>query len=360
MQSVYIELAIGLALAFFLLSLLVSGAQEAVNRAFGIRGKFLWAYLGDLLEGPTAGNKSRLPASLADILLRLPSNKLPRKDQGSEDPRPQFDPRPPPASVTQDRSLTQDLYERLQGIDFSSKRGRSNINHIPPARFAVAIVELVEGKHNGDVGKWLEEPAVAKSPLRVPLAALWRSADNDREKFRLAVERWFDGEMERLTQHYRRSVRWVIGVLAVLVTLLVGLDAIAYGKALLTDQAFRSEVVAVASGNPDKVALLKDRCVALGGADGQSLDPYACVDKVLAEPAVTTLFRDALFGVRVEPGGTTRWSLNGREWRQRLFDPEHWLGYLMTIVALLFGAPFWWDVLRRFTGVRVRRTPPAA
>jgi hypothetical protein len=25
---------------------------------------------------------------------------------------------------------------------------------------------------------------------------------------------------------------------------------------------------------------------------------------------------------------------------------------LLTVIALLFGAPFWWDVLRRLTGVR--------
>ena len=51
MQSVYIELAIGLVIAFFLLSLLVSGVNEGINRVLGIRAKFLWAYLGDLIDG---------------------------------------------------------------------------------------------------------------------------------------------------------------------------------------------------------------------------------------------------------------------------------------------------------------------
>ena len=45
MDSVYIALAIGLVLTFFLLSLLVSGLNEGVNRLFGVRSKFLWAYL---------------------------------------------------------------------------------------------------------------------------------------------------------------------------------------------------------------------------------------------------------------------------------------------------------------------------
>jgi hypothetical protein len=28
------------------------------------------------------------------------------------------------------------------------------------------------------------------------------------------------------------------------------------------------------------------------------------------------------------------------------------LQILLTVIALLFGAPFWWDILRRLTGVR--------
>jgi hypothetical protein len=42
---VCVELGIGLILAFLLLSLLVSGLNEGLNRLFSIRSKFLWAFL---------------------------------------------------------------------------------------------------------------------------------------------------------------------------------------------------------------------------------------------------------------------------------------------------------------------------
>jgi hypothetical protein len=365
MQTVYVELAIGLALAFFLLSLLVSGMQEGINRVFAIRAKFLWAYLRDLFDPPATG-PSRLPTSLVDVLIRLPFNKITTLDGKVGDPRPLFGAPPPEAVVAAEpapRMPTDDLYRRLRGIDYNrpghNRKGRTGINHIPPARFAVALLELVEGRHAGNVPAWLDTLEEAGSPARTPLAALWRSTTPDLEKFRLGVERWFDGEMERLSRHYRRNVRWVIGILAVLVTLFVGLDAIAYGKTLLTDETFRTEVVAVASGDPGQLDRLRDRCAALTGPEADR-DPYRCVDNLLAEPAVTTLFRDALVAVTVQPTGTTTVRLNAGPWFDRLASPAHWLGYLMTIVALLFGGPFWWDVLRRLSGVRARRTPPAA
>ncbi|MEV4328791.1 hypothetical protein AB0J37_41675, partial [Microbispora rosea] len=69
--SYYADLAIGLILAFLLLSLLVSGVNEGIVRLLGIRSKFLWAYLRDTLDGAeTADGASRLDRIL-DALKRL-------------------------------------------------------------------------------------------------------------------------------------------------------------------------------------------------------------------------------------------------------------------------------------------------
>ena len=62
--------------------------------------------------------------------------------------------------------------------------------------------------------------------------------------------------------------------------------------------------------------------------------------------------------MRIDSAGSTSWSFNGSDWVGRLASPAHWLGYLLTVIALLFGAPFWWDVLRRLTGVRSRSSAP--
>ena len=49
-RSEYIDLAIGLAVVFFLTSLIVSGLNEGLQWTFRVRSKFLWSYLFDLAD----------------------------------------------------------------------------------------------------------------------------------------------------------------------------------------------------------------------------------------------------------------------------------------------------------------------
>ena len=66
LDSVYIDLAIGMAVAFFLLSLIPSGLNEALAFVTRIRSKFLWAYINQLFTakatdkaGPEPGRIGR-------------------------------------------------------------------------------------------------------------------------------------------------------------------------------------------------------------------------------------------------------------------------------------------------------------
>src|SRR5215218_10473226 len=49
-RSEYLDLVVGLAVVFFLTSLVVSGLNEALQWATRIRPKFLWAFLHDLTD----------------------------------------------------------------------------------------------------------------------------------------------------------------------------------------------------------------------------------------------------------------------------------------------------------------------
>ena len=355
MSSIYVELAIGLVLAFLLLSLLVSGLNEGLNRLFSIRAKFLWAYLRDTIEGGIdvrtkdgSASRARLPNSMADVLVRAPWNRMP-----DGDPRPNFAPPPPPATPTPTKVGADAFYERLQGVD-RAKGGRTSISQIPPNRFADALIELATASGR-PFSELLAELRDRESPLYGPLNSLWEAAHGNVDRFHTGVETWFDGEMQRLSRLYRRSARWVIAVLATLVALFVGFDSLAYGQALLSDSAYRTEVVAVASGDPDKLVNLQETCRVLeeqkGGEQPQP-DPYRCISGVLANPALAQVLGSSLVRIDLATAGNPTFTWNGRDWLDRVRSPGHWLGFVLTVVALLFGAPFWWDVLRRLTGVR--------
>ncbi|MFI7625058.1 hypothetical protein [Microbispora rosea] len=447
--SYYADLAIGLILAFLLLSLLVSGVNEGIVRLLGIRSKFLWAYLRDTLDGaetadgasrldrildalkrlgrtprtpPTQAvspeeGRSRLPASLVGVFARLPFGR---------DPRPAFSQQPPPvespplaaaagsvaaeqmtaeqmtaeqataagetvdpahpagqadpeetAVLTvepaadgaadgavdgtavgaaagvlppdQGMSMAELLHERLQEIDHA-KRGRTSIADIPPARFAVAVMEIAT--EHGGVEALMRDLDALKSPFSRPLKAVWDRASHDLEAFRHGVEDWFDGEMERLSLLYRRYVRWVIVALGLVVTLVFSMDSLEYGKTLLRDNAYRSAVTAFGEAGPQALEPLREQC-----EPGQ--DPYACVTDVLSTPAFVKIFTHAPVSVTMDAADGPAWGWHGGDWWQRLTSPAHWPGFLITLIALLFGAPFWWDILRRVSGLRTR-TPGSA
>jgi hypothetical protein len=153
--------------------------------------------------------------------------------------------------------------------------------------------------------------------------------------------------MERLTLLYRRYVRWVIALLSLAVTLVFSMDALEYGQTLLNDSAYRSAVAAFAGSGPEALAPIKEKCEA-------NEETYACVTDVLSTPAFVQIFSHAPVGATIQADSSPVWVWRGGDWWDRLSSPGHWPGFLITLVALLFGAPFWWDVLRRVTGIKAR------
>jgi hypothetical protein len=341
--SVYVDLALGLVLAFLLLSLLVSGLNEAFVRLLGIRSKFLWAYLRDTLDGSDAEGRSWLPARVRDVFAALPFVRDPRPEH-SDQPAPVEAGELPMRETKAQDAMTSHLYQRVREIDHP-KSGRTSIANIPPARFAVAVMEMAAAEDGGVEGLLAKLKAMG-SPLHGHLMGLWESAQRDLDRFRQGVETWFDGEMERLSMLYRRYVKWVVAVLGAMVTLLFTMDGLEYAKTLLRDNAFRASVTAVAEAGPEAYGELKARCA--------GDDPVGCITDTLSQPALVKVFDHAIVSVSIPAEGDPAVHWNGAAWWNRLTTLSHWPGYLLTYVALLFGAPFWWDVLRRITGIRSR------
>ncbi|MEU4835729.1 hypothetical protein [Streptosporangium sp. NPDC023615] len=349
----YIDLAIGLILAFLLLSLLVSGINEAFVRLLGIRSKFLWAYLRDTMDGAGDG-RSWIPSKVTDVFAKLPFSGHDPRPVHSPDPAPSVvEPMPVDLGPAPAIDMTARLYERLQEIDHP-KAARTSIANIPPERFSGAVMELVAAEEDGIDGLLAKLEAI-RSPLAGHLRGVWESAQRDTQKFRKGVEHWFDGEMQRLSTLYARYVRWVVLALGAVLTLLFSMDALEYGKTLLRDNAYRAGVAAIAGGGGDGYAALKERCA---GAERGLAEPYRCVTESLSSPALVKIFDHAIVSVTMPPEDSAdpSFTWNGAAWWDRLVTPGHWPGYLLTVVALLFGAPFWWDVLRRLTGVRGERS----
>ncbi|GAA4043541.1 hypothetical protein [Nonomuraea soli] len=343
--SLYADLAVGLVMLFLLMSLLVSGLNEAFVRLLSIRSKFLWAYLRDTMDGSDEQGKSWLPAKVRDVFAALPFQRDPRPEF-SDQPAPSDAAPAPTAAEEAPAPMTERLYERVQEIDHP-RTGRTSIANIPPERFAVAVVEMAAAEPEGVEGL-LGKLQELKSPLHGHLKGVWEGAQRDMDRFRQGVEIWFDAEMQRLSMLYKRYVKWVVAVLGLLITLIFSLDGVEFAKSVLRDNGYRAAVAAAASGGPEVVEQLKVKCT----QPGESSDLAGCITETLSSPALIQALGNAVVSVSVPAEGDPSVQWNGGAWWDRLTTWTHWPGFLLTYVALLFGAPFWWDILRRITGFK--------
>jgi hypothetical protein len=168
-------------------------------------------------------------------------------------------------------------------------------------------------------------------PARRPLLRMLADAADERELFRAKLEHWYDDAMDRLSGWYKRRVQRAILVYAAVLTLFFNVDSVN-----MVETLWRSPVEQVAAAQAAATA---------AGTDLSTID--------------TSLSR--LEGLAVPIGWDLASSGNPDANRRGMpADRGQWflkvLGLGLTVVALGFGAPFWFDVLGKVA--RVRDTGP--
>ena len=170
------------------------------------------------------------------------------------------------------------------------------------------------------------EAAIAAVPsenLKNTLSTLWRSAEHDATKFRASVERWFDRGMERVSGWYKRRSQIILFVLGFALAALLNANALWVADHLWKDDGVRQALI--------------------NSVEGQTSTPTT-------GQAINAL--DDL-GFPIGWGDSNRAHSVG-EWFVVVG------GWLVTGVAITFGAPFWFDVLGKFSNLRSAGQKPAS
>jgi hypothetical protein len=163
--------------------------------------------------------------------------------------------------------------------------------------------------------------AIPSESLRDSLQTIWRSTSRDAVAFRAGVERWYDRGMERVSGWYKRRIQIILFVVGLAVAALINADALRAADHLWKDQAVRDGLIAQLESSPP------------GEADTD------------------------LVGRLDEIGFPIGW-----EEANRPDDVAGWLvgvlGWLLTGVAVTFGAPFWFDLLGKVSNLRATGRKP--
>jgi hypothetical protein len=394
-DSVYVDLAIGFAVAFFILSLVPSGINEGIAFVTRIRSKFLWAYLNQLFTARDAAAPKRsaareatravaagtAPGTVAQSsgkaeALGLPGSALHTLRlmfwARGRDPRPAGGDAP---------TFVDQLLRQLRPIDIGGPTGRTSVKYIPATSFTQAVLDVArqpasaeadapvaEGQAEGvsetpelvatveeQVDEWIA--GLEGTPVHGTVRSLWETAQRDLARFRTGLEQWFDAEMSRLSGLYKRATRWILALSAITVAFAANVDPVALGRDLWRDPDRRASLVELATATgagadadtDPELENLFDQCrhgnetpevETVEQAAEQVTDVRNCVVDALGRQQQLGLLTNSVFD-------RDRF---GDAWSGDDGGPFRALRLGLVAGALYLGAPFWFDVVRRLAG----------
>ncbi len=380
-----LDVFIGLAFVFFLLSTVTSALSEAVAGVLQLRWKTLRRGLGELLlfsdteledllkkledlrlavgskqtvgtmtaeERNGAADQAQMlglvfpqhaDSPLANLVQKIDDLQL-QLTQQQQTKKRKVSLRQPEKWAKSWDELQQS--PRLQALfKQTGAFGARGPSYIPPRMFALALLDTLAPPVDGSDADVIEQAQrlVASSScppaLKTWLQDALTEAKGERDKLLASLEKSFDAVMDRVSGWYKRmSTIWIV-FFAVLLVGATNADTYAIGQRLWKDEAVRNALVAEAAKLPAGTSCPEGQSDQGQAADGQQdespLDrAAACVNKVK------------------ELGLPFGWAAENRA-----HSTSQWLGkgggWLLTVFALMLGAPFWFDTLGKLARLRL-------
>jgi hypothetical protein len=304
-----LETIIGIAFIFLTASVFASVINEGIASIFSLRAKDLECGLKNFLA--EQGQQPQTAATVASAGGNTTSaSTLVRAATGGKDM----------ASGVLNHPLVQSLCApKLLGD------GVNRPSYLDAKTFTSALFELLvpDVGNRSLVGLRTSIQALDNAELRATLLPLVDSASGDLDRARLNIERAFDAMMDRLSGRYKRRAQVIILAIGLALAIAFNIDALRAAQRLWQEQAVRDSVITQASS-------LKSQAVTSSGIADQA-ETFA------------DAYRDKSFPVGWTADAKKKWP-----------SVTMILGWLLTAVAVSFGAPFWFDFLNKIVGLNTR------
>jgi hypothetical protein len=368
--SVVLDLAIGMAFLYLLLSLIASVIQEILASVVQSRSANLQRGIRSLLSGDSIEEGITLVDSVYNHGLVRGLYEDPAKDYGK---RRQ-------AVLSKLRLVLQ----RLVGIAPPAPiAGVSDPlllpAYIPGRTFAMAMIDILnKNKHNGqnpvqNIWNFLAAHHSQFQENRAVEALLAMAVDaaDDLGKLQSNLENWYNDAMDRVSGWYKKYTQNLLLIIGLILAVVFNVNSIRVGRTLWFDRDARQGMVNVAGQYlqqhptlPRPTGSKSEPGLALPGQAPPTVDPpqdvAAYSEQELSQRMQSTVqvFDDVTANYLLPVG-----------WRRS--PSEHWaslkaqtrleaasqvlmalVGWLLTAVALSLGAPFWFDTLNKLMVVR--------
>jgi hypothetical protein len=292
-----LEVAIGMALIFFIVATASSAVVDLISSLLKKRSKDLRKTVYRLLSGEkTVPNQS-----------------------GSQDATSEF---------------MKQLLESspVAGLAAAAKDYPS---YIPAKNFAEGVLSIVSSKFDGDSKKMDDVLDSLPDNLGNHLREVAGRVGSDIVAIQAGIEDWFDSAMDRASGGFKRWSRWVLIVVATVIIVAFNVDAVDIGTTLWTSEEVRVEV---AGNAPDIVE--------------DSVDGEATPTASAAIEQVSTVLAPFGWKQTLCPDENTQCDVGDYAANFGSAAWGHLLGWFITVMLVSLGAPFWYGALSKLVALR--------
>jgi hypothetical protein len=308
--SVILEVGIGLILTFLLFSIILTSAQEGIEALLKQRAKDLERAIGELLD---KGANASIVKDFYEHPMIYP--------------------------------LFKGSYDAANGKVFSSLP-----SYIPKANFAAAVADIA---NKAAVAAPSQTNTTALTPTQRVLDAYQIANTVTRGGAASALtglESWYDSAMDRASGLYKRKTLAWLFVIGFLAAAIGNINPITIGDSLAKDQKLRADLVALAPALQEKLKVEDGHLVCTADAKGA---PKECATSQSLANHIT----DDLTGAGLPIGWGKDKSIWGNIKNGGCLDWKSIAGWIITALAGMLGAPFWFDLLNKFMNFRSALKP---
>ncbi|MGI4873126.1 MAG: hypothetical protein ACRYFX_18355 [Janthinobacterium lividum] len=310
--SQILEVGLGVVLVFILTSIMCSVIREGLDAWLKTRAAFLEYGIRELLHD-REGTKLAAAFFNHPLIYSLFAGEY---TPGSTTSRP--------SAFTKGGTLPSYIPTRnfaLALLDMAARGPVTDVNSSTDQAPGISLESI-----RANVGN-LQNPAVQ----RVVLTAL-DSAQGDLNKVQSYLQDWYNSSMDQISGWYKSSSQWVIFWVALVVAITLNINTIT-----ITDYLSHNDVA--------RAALVARAQATVKNSGAVTADYYQA--------------KSALDSLALPIGWSNGWGAPRQHVRAAAQGFEYWndllapvAGWLITALAAMLGAPFWFDVLNKIMIIR--------
>lgn len=201
----------------------------------------------------------------------------------------------------------------------------SGPSYVKAADFATAAIDVLQ-KVPGDMSQLKASiDGTPNAQLKQLLQGMASRANGDVEKLRNQLAAWFDSSMARVSGSYKRRAQLIGFITGLIVAVSLNIDAYGIATTLWRNPSLAKQLAS------DRTLASKDAKTDVG-ANWTALKEF---------PIGNTVFEKCV------PPATPESLICGKA-----REISTYLGGLLTAIATIFGAPFWFDALQQLVQIR--------